>query len=303
VFTLVLSSLVGGLSTAPYAAATFNRFTDYGLVANLLTVPVMGSVVMPAGAVAALLAPFGLAGLPLWVMEIGSAWILMIAHWVAGWEGSVTPIPTPGPLVIPLVTLAGAWGVLWRGRLRWAGAVPAIAAVVLWVGAERPLVLISGDGALVGVLGPAGRAVSAPRGAGFAAQNWLENDGDLTSQEAAAARPGFDGPTGARRFTVAGVTGVALKGKSAAAQIRQACAGADFVVINQRIDETPKGCLVLDQSALQRSGALALWAAPGGLRVEATLDQRRFWSAHGRAKEAVHPAFIAPRAAVMAATR
>ena len=39
VFTLVLSSLIGGLSTAPYAAASFNRFTDYGLLANLLTAP------------------------------------------------------------------------------------------------------------------------------------------------------------------------------------------------------------------------------------------------------------------------
>jgi competence protein ComEC len=65
VFTLVLSSLIGGLATAPYAAAHFNRFTDYGLIANLLTVPVMGVVIMPAGALAALLAPIGLAGPPL----------------------------------------------------------------------------------------------------------------------------------------------------------------------------------------------------------------------------------------------
>jgi competence protein ComEC len=57
VFTLVLSSLIGGLATAPYAAAHFNRFTDYGLIANLLTVPVMGAVIMPAGALAALAGP------------------------------------------------------------------------------------------------------------------------------------------------------------------------------------------------------------------------------------------------------
>ncbi|MFN3578510.1 MAG: ComEC/Rec2 family competence protein, partial [Tabrizicola sp.] len=81
VFTLVLSSLIGGLSTAPYAAAHFNRFTDYGLLANVLTVPVMGAVVMPAGVLAALMAPFGLAWLPLWVMEQGARWILFVAHW------------------------------------------------------------------------------------------------------------------------------------------------------------------------------------------------------------------------------
>ncbi len=42
VFTLVLSSVLAGLATAPLAAAHFNRFTDYGLLANLLTVPAMG---------------------------------------------------------------------------------------------------------------------------------------------------------------------------------------------------------------------------------------------------------------------
>ncbi|MFD1809236.1 ComEC/Rec2 family competence protein [Gemmobacter lanyuensis] len=47
--TLVLSSAVAGVATAPFGAAHFNRFADFGFVANLLTVPVMGAVVMPAG--------------------------------------------------------------------------------------------------------------------------------------------------------------------------------------------------------------------------------------------------------------
>ena len=60
VFTLVLSSVLAGSATAPLAAAHFNRFTDYGLVANLLTVPAMGLLIMPGAVVAALLAPIGL---------------------------------------------------------------------------------------------------------------------------------------------------------------------------------------------------------------------------------------------------
>ncbi len=47
VFTLVLSSVLGGRGDGPLAAAHFNRFTDYGLLANLLTVPVMGVLIMP----------------------------------------------------------------------------------------------------------------------------------------------------------------------------------------------------------------------------------------------------------------
>ena len=96
VFTLVLTSVLAGVATAPFAAATFNRFSDYGLLANLLTVPMM-SLLMAAGAIAALLAPIGIAGPALWVMERAGAWILFIAHWVAGLEGAVTPIVQPGP--------------------------------------------------------------------------------------------------------------------------------------------------------------------------------------------------------------
>jgi len=279
VFTLVLSSLIGGLSTAPYAAAHFNRFTDYGLIANLLTVPVMGAVVMPAGAIAALLAPFGLAALPLWFMEKGSAWILLIAHWVAGWEGSVTPIPAPGPWVLPLITLAGAWVILAHGRARALALAPALAALVLWVGTERPLVLISEDGALVGVMGPEGRAVSAPRGAGFSARSWLENDGDLAPQPQAATRVGFQGEQGQRRFAIAGLTGIALKGRGSEGRIATACASADIVVASVVAEDPPANCLLFDQKLLRQTGAVALLADPQGLRVWTTRQENRVWSA------------------------
>ncbi len=198
VFTLVLSSVIGGLATAPFAAAHFNRFADYGLIANLLTVPVMGAVVMPAGVIAALLAPFGLAAAPLWVMEQGSRWILFVAHTVAGLDGSVTAIPAPGPWAIPLITFGGLVLILWRGRGRMVGLGPIAVALVLWSMAERPDVLIASDGSIVGLNGPEGRALSAAKGGGFLARNWLEDDGDLADQGTAAARPGFDGPVAQR---------------------------------------------------------------------------------------------------------
>ncbi|MEF3047296.1 ComEC/Rec2 family competence protein [Pseudotabrizicola sp. L79] len=279
VFTLILSSLIGGLATAPYAAAHFNRFADYGLIANLLTVPVMGAVVMPAGAVAALLAPLGLAALPLWVMEKGAAWILMIAHWVAGWEGSVTAIPSPVPGVLTLITFAGAGLILWRGWWRGLAAGPMLAALVLWGWGGRPDVLISADGALVGVLGPEGRVLSAPKGAGFAARNWLENDGDLVAQALAAARPGMDGEEGARLFRVGALTGMALKGRGAVDRVAEACAQVDLVVIPAEVSARPDGCLLLDKTRLQDTGALALYLRKGGITIKATKDEARRWSA------------------------
>lgn len=278
VFTLVLSSLIGGLSTAPYAAAHFNRFTDYGLLANLLTVPVMGAVIMPAGAVAALLAPLGLAALPLWVMEQGARWILFVAHGIAGWEGSVTAIPAPGPWVLPLFTLGAIWLILWRGRVQAVGLVPVIAAFALWVTAERPLLLVSGDGRLLGLAGAEGRALSASKGGGFAAENWLQNDGDLAVQIDAAGRPGFEGGKGERWFDLGELRAVALSGKGAAGKLAAACASADLVILAAETDAPPEGCALIDQSTLAGTGPLAIWSEGQGLRIDTTKGANRLWS-------------------------
>ncbi len=276
---LGMTSLLAGLATAPFAAATFNRFTDYGLIANLLTVPVM-SLLMGAGATAALLAPFGLAGPALWVMDQCARWILFVAHWIAGLDGAVTMIPSPDAWVVPLIACGALWVVLWSGRMRVAGLAPMALALVLWGLTDRPAGLISSDGVLVGLMGPEGRALSAPKGAGFAAKSWLEDDGDLALPEAAALRPGFAGPKSARRFTIGGVRGVVLSGKTGLDSLAEACAMADLVIVPVSLGPAPQvsgGCLVVDRPVLDRAGAFALRVEPGGLRLVPVRQVPRIW--------------------------
>ncbi len=280
VFMLVLSSVVAGFATAPYAAAHFNRYADYGLLANLLTVPVMGAVVMPAGAVAALLAPFGLAGPALWVMEQGSAWILFVAGWIADLEGSVTPIIEPGPWVLPLITFGGAWLVIWQGKLRLLGAAPVLIAMVFWTQATRPDAIVDVEGRVVGLMGPDGRALSSPRGAGFAVKSWLENDGDLALQADAAARPGFDGDPAARSFSLGQWQGIVLTGRGAADQAQAACATHDLVILSAEADVAPAECLLIDQTRLAATGPLAIVARNDGLHLMPTNTAARAWHLH-----------------------
>ena len=276
---LVMTSLLAGLATAPFAAATFNRFTDYGLLANLMTVPVM-SLLMGAGVLAAMLAPFGLAWPALWVMDVCARWILFVAHWVAGLEGAVTPIPSPDPLVVPLIALGALWAVLWVGRGRLAGAVPLVVGLALWGMTVRPAGLISSDGVLVGLMSPEGRALSAPKGAGFAAKSWLEDDGDLALPEVAALRPGFTGPKGARGFEIGGVRGEVLAGKAALGGVEAACGRADLVIVPVSLGPVPPqraGCLVIDRTLLDRTGAIALRPEGEGLRLTPVRRVQRIW--------------------------
>lgn len=276
--TLVMSSVIGGLASGPYAAASFNRYADYGLLANLLTVPVMGAVVMPAGAMAALLSPLGLADYPLWLMEAGAAWILAVAHGVAGMEGAVTGIRAPSPVVLPMITLGMLWVILWQGWGRLAGLVPVLLALWLWSGAARPVLLIARDGNLMAALGAEGRALSQDRAAGFAARSWLENDGDLSSVSAAAVRPGFTGPRMAREITINGVRIVMLGGKGAVAAMDSHCQSADLLIVGARLSEWPDGCRVIDQTVLARTGPLALWDTGQGLTIRVTEEGARLWS-------------------------
>jgi len=191
---LVMTSAVAGLATAPYSAFHFNQLAQYGLVANILAVPAMGLLVMPAALLALVLWPLGLQGIGFGLMEIGIDHILNVAGWVARQDAPTTPVPTGPGWVLGVLTLGALMLIALRGPLRLAG--PALIAVALggWALSERPLVLLDPEGRLAGVATPAGRALSRPRGAGFAAQVWLENDGDSADQKTAAARSPQDTP-------------------------------------------------------------------------------------------------------------
>jgi competence protein ComEC len=281
IYITVLSAVLAGAATAPFAAAHFNRFTDYGLLANILTGPAM-LLLMGAGAVAALLAPIGLAPPALWLMGQASAWILAVAKWISELDGSVTPIVAPAAGALPLITLAGIWLIVWPGRWRFAAALPMILGLMIWACTERPAILIAGDARLVGLMGPEGRALSQTRGAGFAAETWLENDGDLAIQVEAADRPGFNGSRYERWFRIGEIVGVSLTGKYAAENLEKVCGKADLVITTAPLEGLiAEDCVVIDPARLAETGALAGNLQGDLLILQPARDSARAWRGGG----------------------
>jgi competence protein ComEC len=274
---------VAGAATAPIAAAHFNQVPHYGLIANLLSVPLMGYVIMPAAVLAALLAPFGLHWLGLYLMDPPIRWILGVADRISGWDGALSFVPAPPPAALPLLVLGALFIILWRHPTRAVGLLPMTAALGLWIGAERPLVLVSSSGGLVGVIDGEARALSKPRGDGFSARSWLENDGDPAEQVAAAERSGFGGAPGAREFRVGALSAVHLTGRGARDRVSSACKTADIVVISVEA-EAQGGCLLYDRSSLSQTGALAIWPDGDQVRIVAVADRSgvRRWNASAR---------------------
>lgn len=270
------SSLVAGLATAPFAAAHFNQISHYGLIANLLSVPVMGALVMPAALIAAALAPLGLASWGLWAMGLGIGWIMAVADQIAAWPGAVSHVVSPGGAVLPLIAAGGLWWSVWSGRARWVGVPLMVAGLALWTQAERPALIIAETGGLLGVMTPDGRGLSKPKGDGFAARVWLENDGAPVAQSVAAGRGAFELTKQTARTQAAGHTVLQVRGKRATAKLGDGCDGADLLVLTVP-DEIDRPCAVLDLTRLSQTGAVAIMADGDVLTAE-DLRGQRVWT-------------------------
>lgn len=266
--SLVLCSVVAGVATAPVAAAHFHRIAEYGLVANLLSVPLMGTLVMPAAVLAAVLWPVGLDWIGLALMEAGTRWILTVAHWIGGMEGAVRMIEAPPVAALPTLALGILWLILWPGRARLAGLAVAALALGHWGMDERPAILIAESGALVGVQTGQGRALTRVRGEGFVARNWLEADGDPATQADAASRlnteTGGIEPGAIPRFNFAGQDWVHLTGRNAPHLLKAHCREGVVAVVDFRLRGVAPGrCEVIDAAALARTGARAAFLIDG----------------------------------------
>lgn len=288
VLAVVVSSSVAGFATAPVGAAHFNQIAHYGLIANLVSVPLMGVMVMPAAVVAALSMPLGLEAWPLWVMGLGLQWVLTVAHGVAAWEGATGAILAPDWRVLPLLALGGLVVMLWQGRARFAGLLPMLAAGLLWLQTERPPILIADSGALVGVMTPQGRALSAARGAGFVADIWLENDGNGLVQASAAELWTGPVPLGQGAYLIP------VKGKRAVEAAT--CDIADIIVTN--VPEAPRlPCRVITPRALRETGALAIWPGAEGPQILSARDLAgaRLWNGGAKPLKPLRFAAVVPR--------
>ncbi len=273
VLGVIMSSAIAGAATAPFAAAHFNTLAHYGLVANLVSVPLMGLLVIPSAVLAVCLAPFGLEVIGLYFMGLGLRWILWVAHFVSGLDGAQGFVVSPGAWVLPLLSLGALWLIIWQGRARFAGVVAVLFAFWLWSGAERPGVLVADTGTLVGVMTEAGRALSKPRGAGFVASVWLENDGDGAVQAEAAARwPGQGGRVQVIRYGAGEV--VHLIGKRAAAGFGE-CKAGQVVIVSVPV-KIPGPCNVFDPVRLRATGSLAI--SDKGIVTARDRSGRRIWN-------------------------
>ncbi len=264
---LVLASFVAGLATTPYAAFHFHRITPYGVLANLLAMPVVSALVMPAGLLGLLAMPFGFDGFFWWLMGAGIDWMIVVTQWVTHLPGSIGRMATfgTGPLI------AASLGIILMGLLRtplrWSGAIVLAVAVAWAVLMPQPDVLISADGRGVAVRGRDGRLHVMQTGKdAFLVKEWLAADADQRAAGDASLGEGVSCDDSGCVVAMAdgGLVAQALRPDALADD----CERAALVVTAY---QAPHDCsaAVIDRDRLRRQGALALRRNAQGFDIEA----------------------------------
>jgi competence protein ComEC len=262
---VALTTLVASLATAPFAIYHFGRLPTYGVLGNLIAVPLTAFWIMPLGLLGLLLLPIGLDGTCFMLMGKGIDLVLGVAATIAQWPGAALQLAQP-PIAALIATVAGGlWLCLWRGPWRRLGLLGIALGVGLMLLAQPPDLLVDSRGQIAAVRLDDGRiAISPWQRDGWITDGWLRSAG----QTEAAAWP-EDGSSHDLRCDALGCIverhgqRVALVRRPEA--LEEDCALASLVISYPRIERCPNGNPLIGPRALRRAGGVALWLDAGGI--------------------------------------
>ncbi|RFC64269.1 ComEC family competence protein [Fulvimarina endophytica] len=282
------TALVAGLSTAPYAVYHFQRLAPFGIVANVLVMPLFSFLVMPAALVAMVLMPFGLDAPAFKLMGIGLQGVIGMA------EALQARLADPvlglvSPLALVLMTAALLIFTIPAGRLRWF-AVPVLALALLAAAIRPPApeLLIFEDGKTFALLSDGALAFSRERPNGFVAEQW----------ERAYGSAGADGSTGSAQAVIAGLEGceAAICRFTTSSGLRiayttdyrltgEACDSGDLAFVARAIRRSTcrSGTPLVTLRTLRRTGSLAVSrdVSTGRIVVERSIpEDPPAWNRH-----------------------
>lgn len=168
------TSIVAGIASGIYSAYHFNNTAPFGLLGNILAMPVISIFIMPFAVLSLLLMPLQLDWLPLQIMGLGVWSMRQIAELVS----YIAPAGNPGIIpswAIVSWTIAVVIAVICTTYLRnFSLLFLAIGFFFYWF-ENNPDIIISEDAKLVAVGFNDGRlAVNRSRPSRFTVQNWIK---------------------------------------------------------------------------------------------------------------------------------
>ena len=168
------TTVVATIATAPFSLYHFQTLPVYGLIANVVAVPVLSFIIMPAAVLTFVLSVINLEFIPLNVMSKGVEFILWVSREVAGLPSSVFHVSAMG--IASLFSLLLAVILIFTGRKTYKlWSLASIAGAILLASLyPKPGILLSSSGKLLGIYNEDYFAVSDKRSERFSRELWLQ---------------------------------------------------------------------------------------------------------------------------------
>jgi competence protein ComEC len=264
---VALTTLIASIATAPLGVYHFGRLPTYGMIANLIAVPLTAFWIMPLGLLGLLLMPFGGGTFCFVLMGHGIELMLAVAHTIAAWPGAAVLVAKPPVATLVATALGGLWLCLWQTSWRWLGVGGLLLGGLLGLLDRQPDLLVDARGQLFAVrLAEGGLALAPWERDSWITGGWLEGAGEAAAAPWPAAGQGGDGGLRCDELgcvlTRAGRL-VALARRPEA--LEADCRRADLVISYPRIEQCPNGTPLIGPRALRAAGGFALWLEPAGI--------------------------------------
>jgi len=271
---IAATTLIAGLATSPFAAYYFQRIAVFSLLANVLALPLIGFIVMPAGLIALLLMPLGLDGYVLDIMGVGLDMVISIASWTASLPDAVLVVPAFSDTSLALMVFGALWICLWQTRWRILGLVGIVSGAVLAPLYALPDVYISASAKNIAVRGEDGLLVVAnARREKYAVEKWLSREGDEALPKQAAKRDGFKCDARGCIFKLKDNRLLAFAENLAA--IEEDCNAVDILVARVPIRlKCQRPVVVIDKFDLWRNGAYSIRFSKKAMVVRNVREER-----------------------------
>jgi len=146
---LFVSSLIAGGVTGFLALYHFHQVAAYGLIANMVAMPIFGVIIMPAGFLSLVSMPLGLEAPAMAMMSFGIKSVLLISERLTAWPGAVIYAGKSAAAVLPLALTGLSIACLANGRWRHAGFALMALAMLLTGRSDRPVAYVYGVGQAV----------------------------------------------------------------------------------------------------------------------------------------------------------
>ena len=132
-FGLVTASILAAMATTPFSAQHFGSVTPWGVLANIVGIPLTGIFIMTAGMLLSASALIGAEDITAPIMQAGIHLLLDVASRVSALPYAGWLTPPPGYLALTLIVSGIVGFKVFRQPVAYAGIIMLGFAVMFWI--------------------------------------------------------------------------------------------------------------------------------------------------------------------------